>query len=166
MTVNVINIGQKLDREISLLLRHSSIGNLEFPMRQDLTYDEFLSDKMLIIRAIRAGIPYSLFELIQQDTPFSEDEWLHFLDITSQSLHHYRNASKHFNPVLSEKIIEIAEVTKEGLEVFEDKDKFKLWLKTPKDSMGNLKPIELLRDSYGKELVMEELMRLSEGNLA
>lgn len=166
MTVNTINIGRKLDSEISSLFRHSSIGNLDFHVRQDLTYDDFLSDKILIIRAIRAGIPYSLFDLIQQDTPFSENEWAEFLDISTKSLKRYRQASKHFKPIHSEKIIEIAEVTKTGLEVFKDRDKFKLWLNTPNDSLENLKPIELLKDSYGKELVISELIKISEGNLA
>ncbi|MDO9038752.1 MAG: DUF2384 domain-containing protein [Lutibacter sp.] len=29
--------------------------------------------------------------------------------------------------------------------------------------MGNLKPIELLKDSYGKEMVMNELNRIDQG---
>jgi hypothetical protein len=43
-------------------------------------YEKFLGDKMLIIAAIRTGIPYSLFDLIQHYTPFSESDWANFLD--------------------------------------------------------------------------------------
>ncbi len=59
----------------------------------------------------------------------------------------------------------MAEVTKVGLDVFEDMEKFKRWLETPNFSLGNLKPIELLKDSYGKELVMGELTRINYGIL-
>ncbi|MCC6451300.1 MAG: DUF2384 domain-containing protein, partial [Acidobacteria bacterium] len=32
-------------------------------------------------------------------------------------------------------------------------------------ALGNVKPVELLRDSYGKELVMGELNRIAHGIL-
>ena len=59
----------------------------------------------------------------------------------------------------------MAEVTNIGLDVFGSMDKFKLWLDTPNFSLGNLKPLELLKDSYGKEMVISELTRISYGIL-
>ena len=59
----------------------------------------------------------------------------------------------------------MAEVTNIGLEVFGDMGKFKLWLYTPNFALGNLKPIDLLRDSYGKEMVIGELTRINYGIL-
>ena len=76
---------------------------------------------MAIIALIRAGIPYRLFSLIQEYTPFSEAEWAGFLNISTKSLHRYKQEKKHFRPIQSEKIIELAEVTSIGLEVFEDR---------------------------------------------
>lgn len=130
-----------------------------------LTYSEFLSDKMLIVSVIRSGVPYSLFALIKNVTPFSEVDWAGFLNISTKSLLRYKQASKHFKPLQSEKIIEMAEVTNIGREVFGDMEKFKLWLDTPNFSLGNLKPIELLKDSYGKEMVVGELTRINFGIL-
>ena len=166
MTLSTLNIGQKLDREISLLLKHSSAVKMDFPVFRDLTYDDFLSDKMLIISAIRTGIPYSLFDLIRQESPFSENEWAEFIGLSFKSLQNYRQTSKSFKSVQSEKILQIAEVTKTGLEVFEDMDKFKLWLNTPSDSLGDLRPRELIKYSYGKEQLISELTRISEGTWA
>jgi putative toxin-antitoxin system antitoxin component (TIGR02293 family) len=81
-------------------------------------------------------------------------------------LHRYKKqSSKPFKPNQSEKIIEIAEVTNVGLDVFEDMDKFKLWLDTPNFALGELKPLDLLKDSYGKELVISELTRINHGIL-
>ena len=55
----------------------------------------------------------------------------------------------------------MAEVTNIGLEVFGEMGKFKLWLNTPVFSLGNNKPFELLRDSYGKEMVIDPIYPLA-----
>ena len=165
METTELNIGQKLDKEISALFKTSLIGNKFLPSNEDLTYADFLSNKMLIIAAIRQGIPYSLFSLIQDNTPFSEPDWAMFLGISTKSLHRYKLTGKQFKPLQSEKIIEMAEVTNIGLDVFGDIGKFKLWLFTPNFALGNLKPFELLTDSYGKELVINELTRINYGIL-
>lgn len=161
----MINIEQKLDKEISLLFNRTSVGNKTSKIKNELTYSGFISDKMLIIEAIRLGIPYSLFDLIQHYTPFSEQDWAIFLDISTKSLQRYKQSSKHFKPNQSEKIIEMAEVTNVGLDVFGDMPKFKLWLDTPNFALGNMKPMDLIKDSYGKELVISELVRISYGIL-
>jgi putative toxin-antitoxin system antitoxin component (TIGR02293 family) len=160
-----MNIEQKLDKEISTLFKPKSENKRLEANKENLTYGEFLSNKMLIIKLIRTGVPYSLFDLIKDVTPFSEGDWAEFLDISTKSLHRYKQASKQFKPLQSEKIIEMAEVTNVGKETFGDMKKFKLWLDTPNFSLGNLKPMELLRDSYGKELVIGELTRINYGIL-
>ena len=78
-------IGGKLDKEIASFF---SVNKINVPNRQ-ITYEKFLEDKMLIIVAIRTGIPYSLFDLIQHYTPFSESDWADFLDISTKSLHNH-----------------------------------------------------------------------------
>jgi uncharacterized protein (DUF2384 family) len=42
-------------------------------------------------------------------------------------------------------------------------EKLGLWLNTPNFALGKLKPIELLKDSYGKEMVIGELVRVNHG---
>jgi len=158
---------KKLDHELDLYFRESSIEYLILDRQQAITYNHFLKDKMLIIAAIRKGIPYSLFELIQKFTPFSESDWADFLGLSTKSMYRYKQSPDHlFKSIHTEKIIEIAEVTQLGLEVFESLDKFNLWLHTPNFALGKLKPIELLRDSYGKEMVMNELTLIDQGIFA
>ena len=159
------NIELELDKEVSRLFKHSPHYKMVVPLKGNLTYDHFLSDKMLIIVAIRTGIPYSFFSLIQDTAPFSENDWASLLNISTKSLLRYKQTAKQFKPNQSEKIIEMAEVTNVGLDVFGEMDKFKLWLDTPNFSLGNLKPMELLKDSYGKELVISELTRINYGIL-
>ncbi len=166
MTALTSNITTRLDKEISSIVKRSGFRKKFISTTKDITYSDFLSNKMLMIFVIRAGVPYSLFNLIQHYTPFTDDNWADFLDISTKSLQRYKQTSKSFKSIQSEKIIEISEVTNVGLDVFGDMEKFKVWLETPNFSLGNLKPLELLKDSYGKELVISELTRINYGILS
>lgn len=143
MTSEELIYDKNLDREIVSLIKTSEIGR-EFSLSPTaLTFTDFLADKILMIFVIRQGVPYSLFSKIQRFTPFSENDWAELLDISAKSLHRYKQADKTFKPTQSEKIIEMAEVTKIGLDAFGDIDKFKLWLDTPNFALGRIKPLEL-----------------------
>ena len=83
--ITIEEIGGKLDKEIASFF---SVNKINVPNRQ-ITYEKFLEDKKLTIVAIRTGIPYSLFDLIQNYTPFSESDWADFLDISTKSLHNH-----------------------------------------------------------------------------
>ena len=50
-----------------------------------------------------------------------------------------------------------------GLEVFDSAEDFAAWLNASSHALGNRRPIELLRDSYGKEMVLNELHRIDQG---
>lgn len=128
--------------------------------------ESFWSNKMLVIELIRAGIPYTLFQSISQNTPFTASEWSELLDLSDKSLRRYKETARRFKVFQSEKIIEMAEVTKAGMEVFNNLEQFKLWLATPCFGLGNQKPISLLKDSYGKDLVLGELTRMKHGIFA
>ncbi len=157
---------EKLDRELRMLVRRSGLNKKHLPALSEITYDDFFNDKMLMMLVIRQGVPYSLFSLISEQTPFSENEWADILEISTKSLQRYKVSLKSFKPIQSEKIIEMAEVTNMGMEVFGAMDKFRLWLETPSFALGSMKPVDLLRDSYGKEMVMGELTRINYGILA
>jgi putative toxin-antitoxin system antitoxin component (TIGR02293 family) len=130
----------------------------------DLTYSNFFQNKMLIIHSIRQGFPYNLFSLIKEVTPFTERDWAQYLNLSIKTLHRYKKETAfHFKPIHTEKIIELAEVINFGKEVFDSTEQFYTWLNTPSYALGNLKPAELLNDSYGKELVMGELNRIDQG---
>ncbi len=158
-----------LERKILTLIKKS--GEIKpsqsyKKIQSDLFFEILLSDKLVLISVIQKGLPYSFFNTIQNYTPFHTEDWLGFLDISSKTLSRYKESDKPFRPYQSEKMIELTEVTHAGLDVFGNIDKFRLWLDTPSFSLGNLKPIDLLKDSYGKELILAELTRINYGILA
>ncbi|MBE7170214.1 MAG: DUF2384 domain-containing protein [Williamsia sp.] len=165
MASDTTDITNKINKELANIVKRSSLDKKLLSQNTEVTYSEFLTNKMLMISVITEGVPYSLFNLIQHYTPFTEEYWADFLDISTKSLHRYKKTSRSFKPIQSEKIIEMAEVTKVGLDVFGEMEKFKLGLETPNFSLGNFKPMELLKDSYGKELVITEMTRINYGIL-
>ena len=161
---DILNI--QLRRELKKYVKNTEFENQFSSKKSDLTLSNFLNNKLLIVYTIRKGIPYSIFALIKDYTPFSFTDWAEYLNISGKSLTRYSQSDKTFKPIHTEKIIELAEVTNLGLEVFGDDNKFKLWLETPNYALGRQKPFELLKDSYGKEMVMGELTRIDQGILA
>lgn len=166
MSTKVKNAAPQLDRAVQGFAKGLS-GEFHFgTSASKVTYADLLQNKFFLVHAIRRGIPYALFDLIAAQSPFTMDDWIGFLDISLKTLQRYRASGQDFRPMQSEKILELAEVTHFGLEVFGDMDKFKLWLNTPSMALGKMKPMELLGDSYGKELVMTELVHIEHGIFA
>lgn len=135
---------------------------MTFPV--ELTFDELLADKLLMVQCIRTGIPFHLFEKIKPITPFSEMDWAAILDLSTKSLQRYKSEDGFFfKPAHTEKILEMAELTTVGLEVFGSMEVFKNWLNTSCFALGKLKPMELLLDSFGSNLILDELIRIDHG---
>ncbi len=133
-------------------------------INKNITYNDFFKNRMLLVHSIREGVSFEFFNLIKEITPFNDDDWASFLGISTKSLQ--RNKAKDsfvFKSIQSEKIFELAEVTNLGNQVFDNKTFFYTWLNTPSFALGNLKPIELLKDSYGKEMVLAELYKIDQG---
>lgn len=147
-----------------MALRYNNEDKLERAMK---TFDLIFSNRLNLSRLINDGVPIRVFDLLKQVMPFSEEEWADFLHVSIRTLQRNRQSKDfHFKPVQSERIMELAEVTKFGEEVFESSEKFYSWLNEPSFALGNQRPAELLRNSYGKELVMDELNRIEHGIFA
>ena len=158
------NLNDDFKKEVNNLAKEVSEVYKVGSGKKSITYKDFLNNKMLIVHSIRKGISYSFFDKIKINAPFTDIEWADFLNISTKSLQRYKNEKQHiFKPNHSEKIIELAEVTNFGNEVFDNNKNFYTWLTTISIALGSMKPIELLKDSYGKEMVMEELNRIDQG---
>ena len=78
----------------------------------------------------------------------------------------YKKEKRAFDPLQSEKIVEIAMLFKLGEEVFGSKVNFNTWLQTESLPLNKIKPIELIDNSFGIGLVKDELIRIEHGVLA
>ncbi|MGB3182094.1 MAG: antitoxin Xre/MbcA/ParS toxin-binding domain-containing protein [Cyclobacteriaceae bacterium] len=155
----------QLSEQLSQYLHESDAAEY-VSLPKKINYAQLFQNKLLLVFAIRNGLPYAVFELIQLHSPFSLHDWADLLNISYKSIQRYKAQQARFKPTQSEKIFEVAEVLESGTEVFGDVDKLKLWLDTPSYALGNMKPVELMHDSYGKELVMAEITRIDHGIFA
>jgi len=125
-----------------------------------------LNNPVELLKLSRSGIRFKLFLEIVKSSPFSLKEWSTFLHLTERTIQRYKKESKTFEPIQSERIIEIAKLQKKGKELFGSKENFEQWMSSNIVAIGGIKPIELLDSSFGIDLLMDELGRIEHGILA
>ncbi|PRY11976.1 putative toxin-antitoxin system antitoxin component (TIGR02293 family) [Pontibacter ummariensis] len=142
-------------------------------MGQALKIDDSLSYKLIddkdvfmLISTVREGIKYALFQAIAAKSPFSTTEWSGFLHLSERTFQRYKKEKRTFDPLHSEKILEITLVYNKGVEVFGDKANFDAWLEARNVALGGIKPKELLDNTFGIGLLKDELTRIEHGVLA
>lgn len=119
------------------------------------------------VKFIRTGIPFSVFNQLREEVPFSDEEWAVLLDISLKSLQRYTKDGTHvFKVIHSERILEVVEVCELGLAVFENPETFYKWCQLEMPALNHISPLNLMRDSYGKSLVMDELHAIAHGVFA
>ncbi len=123
-------------------------------------------DILQLIQKIKQGITYSIFIALTKDSPFSLNEWSNFLHISERTMQRHKREKKSFNPVHSEKIVEVTLLYKLGIDVFGNKEKFNSWLESENLALGKIKPKELLDNTFGISLLKDELTRIEYGILA
>ncbi len=134
---------------------------------KNLSYSN-IDDKgvLRLIHASRTGVAYTLFKSIINHSPFTIKEWANYLHISERTMQRYTKEKKVFDPIQSEKILEVTLVYKFGIEVFEKKENFDIWLNTNNVALGNIKPKSLLDTTFGISLLKDELTRIEHGILA
>jgi putative toxin-antitoxin system antitoxin component (TIGR02293 family) len=123
-------------------------------------------DILLLIDTIRQGIKYALFISLAEKSPFSLNEWSGFLHISERTMQRYKKEKKSFDPIYSEKILEVTLLYKFGIEIFGNNEKFNAWLETPNLVLGGARPKDLLDNTFGISMVKDELTRIEYGLLA
>lgn len=124
------------------------------------------NDLFSLIETIRKGVAYLFFLKLAKNSPFSLEEWSGYLHLSERTLQRYKKNQKPFDPVSSEKILEITMLYKFGIEVFGDKNKLGNWLATSNVALGGRKPKEILDSSFGVQWIKDELTRIEQGILA
>ena len=119
-----------------------------------------------LISSVRQGIGYPDFEKMVAFSSFTVPEWSTILHLTERSLQRYKQQKQTFDPLQSEKIIQIIFLFKKGISVFGTKEKFDTWLNTSIVALGGITPKSVLDSAFGIEWIMDELGRIEHGTLA
>jgi putative toxin-antitoxin system antitoxin component (TIGR02293 family) len=119
-----------------------------------------------LVEMVRQGVGIAAFDSFANKSPFSIAEWSGFLHLSERTIQRYRSEKRAFDPLQSEKIIEIALFYNKGIEVFGTAEKFNSWLETDNLAIGGMKPKTLLDNSFGIGILQDELIAIEYGILA
>jgi putative toxin-antitoxin system antitoxin component (TIGR02293 family) len=119
-----------------------------------------------IIKSVREGMRYERFAIVALKMPFSISEWSVYLHVSERTMLRYKNDNLPFDALQTDKIYQLSMIYDKGLLVFGEKLYFDIWLNTQNIGLGGLKPKELLDNSFGIDLVGDELIRIEHGVLA
>jgi putative toxin-antitoxin system antitoxin component (TIGR02293 family) len=123
-------------------------------------------DIFRLIEMVREGIKFSIFTNLVGKSPFNISEWSNFLHLSERTMQRYKKEKTTFGNIHSEKILQLTLLFKFGTEVFGTKEKFNTWLEANNLALGNIKPRNLLDNSFGIEMLRDELTRIEHGILA
>lgn len=124
-----------------------------------------IQSRMDLIELSNKGITKDALAHLANYLSFTMRQMAELLPVTERTIRRYTPKTT-FNRVVSEQILEIAEVAAKGVEVFEDKRKFLSWMDHPNKALANKTPMSLLSSRFGTEMVLDELGRIEYGVLS
>jgi len=121
-----------------------------------------IQSRMDLIELSNKGLTKNALSHLAKFLSFTMSQMAALLPVTERTIQRY-TPRKHFNRVVSEQILQIAEVAARGAEVFEDRDKFLAWMDHPNRALADKTPLSLLNSRFGAEMVLDELGRIEHG---
>lgn len=124
-----------------------------------------IQSRMDLVELSNKGVTKNALRHLAKFLSFTMGQMAALLPVTERTIQRYA-PRKHFNRVVSEQILQIAEVAAKGAEVFEDRDKFLAWMDHPNRALADKTPLSLLNSRFGAEMVLDELGRIEHGVFA
>jgi putative toxin-antitoxin system antitoxin component (TIGR02293 family) len=121
-----------------------------------------IASRMDLIELSSKGVTKDALLRLASSLSMSISEMAKLLPVTERTIQRYKPKQR-FNRVVSEQVLQIAEVTVRGVKVFGDRKKFLSWMKSSSPALGNRTPASLLRSRFGTEVVLDELGRIEHG---
>lgn len=116
--------------------------------------------------ALRAGLPYEVFERLAQYVDLNRSALAIHLGIAPATLQR-RLKVRQFNAEESDRLFRLAAVYKAALDLFEgDTNATRRWLAEPVRGLGNHQPLEMLATSAEAQAVLDLIGRLEHGVVA
>jgi len=121
-----------------------------------------LATPLDLVEVGRRGVPRKTLTELAAHLDLSLRELAELLPVAERTLQRYK-PEQHLSPVVSEHVLQLAEVVSRCREVFDDRHRFNTWLRQPSAALGGVEPLELLSSRYGIGIVLDELGRIEHG---
>ncbi|MFP4379962.1 MAG: antitoxin Xre/MbcA/ParS toxin-binding domain-containing protein [Candidatus Sumerlaeia bacterium] len=121
-----------------------------------------ICDQMGLYKLGKQGVSKAALMRLGAFMGLSLSQLADILPVTERTIQRY-SSNQSFNSYVSEHILHLAELLSRGMEVFENKDHFLLWLEQPSTALGDRTPKSMFASRFGIEMVMDELTRMEYG---
>ncbi len=119
-----------------------------------------------LINATKEGVDFRTFNEFFKTYPLNSATWSKILNMSERTIQRYRREKKRFDSIHTEKLLLIMLLFKKGSDVFGNTKNFLTWISSENIALGGIKPIDLLDNSFGINLVKDELIKIEHGVLA
>lgn len=94
---------------------------------------------------------------------YKQKDIAQFLDVDESTVSRWKSKDADIGSLRTKAIIDIDGIIAKGVRIFGSEESLKDWLSSPNYALGDQKPIELLKNPYGVEMVEEAIDGLSWG---
>ena len=120
------------------------------------------TEKNILIKNIKKGLPISAFEKIKKELDVSADTLASTVNIANRTLARRKKEGR-FQPDESERVLRIASLFDRALQVLHNQNSVQLWFKSPQKGLGGKTPLEYADTEPGAREVEDLLGRLEHG---
>jgi putative toxin-antitoxin system antitoxin component (TIGR02293 family) len=120
------------------------------------------TEKNVLIKNIKKGLPISAFEKIQKELDISADTLASTVNIATRTLARRKKEGR-FRSDESERVLRIASLFDRALQVLHSQNRVQLWFKSPQKGLGGQTPLEYADTEPGAREVEDLLGRLEHG---
>ena len=114
------------------------------------------------MKLLNVGINKQSLEQFKAKVQLDYDKLAQALSVTRATLIN-KKANEIYSENVSEKIVALSDLYSYGYEVFEDVEKFNSWMFVPNQSLGGIKPFEIVDNQFGREEIKNLLGRIEYG---
>ena len=130
----------------------------------DKVFGKIPTDKFALADIIEQGLPFQAFEHLKKALRLSDVEAAATLGVGQKTISRTRKTpGKNLEKVPSDRLYRLANLFRIALEVFEDEDSARRWLRSPQVGLNNRIPLELADTEVGNQEVINLLGRIEHG---
>lgn len=118
------------------------------------------------INAIRSGLSPEFVIDLMESYRMSKQEASRLADISAKTLERHLQSGRRIQGLQSDRLLQLADLYNEGVDVFGSQDKFLKWLDTKSVALGHTAPREWLDTHDGITMISDELGRIRHGIFA
>ncbi|SFC91002.1 type II RES/Xre toxin-antitoxin system antitoxin [Spirosoma endophyticum] len=118
-----------------------------------------------LIEVSRRGLSKKAVSIMARHLGITLTDLFVILHISARTWQRYTD-EKLLPQDVTEKALQLANLYKQGEDIFGNPEKFKGWMNHPSPIFGGKKPIDLLDTQFGFQAIQDELVRIDWGVLA